>query len=76
MSHATAPVPVLPFTSSLLSCTVQSFGAAPMVTAVLYHASQIWTRLFDYLIIYKFLKKVMKKLLAQQLNPYKHFIIL
>ena len=35
MSHATAPIPVLPFTSSLLSCTVQSFGAAPMDTAVL-----------------------------------------
>ena len=35
MSHATAPNPVLPFTSSLLSCSEQSFGAAPMDTAVL-----------------------------------------
>ena len=35
MSHATAPIPVLPFTSSLLSCTEQSFGAAPMDTAAL-----------------------------------------
>ena len=33
MSHATAPIPVLPFTSSLLSCSEQSFGAAPMDTA-------------------------------------------
>ena len=33
MSHATAPIPVLPFTSSLLSCTEQSFEAAPMDTA-------------------------------------------
>ena len=33
MSHATAPIPVLPFTSSLLSCSEQIFGAAPMDTA-------------------------------------------
>ena len=32
MSHATAPIPVLPFASSLLSCSEQSFGAAPMDT--------------------------------------------
>ena len=37
MSHATAPIPVLPFTSSLLSYTEQSFGAAPMDTAAIAH---------------------------------------
>ena len=37
MIHATAPIPVLPFTSSLLSCTEQSFGAAPMDTAGIHH---------------------------------------
>ena len=35
MSHATAPIPVLPITCSLLSCSEQSFGAAPMDTAAL-----------------------------------------
>ena len=39
MSHATARIPVLPFTCSLLSCTEQSIGAAPMDTAVLEHPS-------------------------------------
>ena len=41
MSHATAAIPVLPFTSSLLSCSEQSFGAAPMDTAVIAHELDI-----------------------------------
>ena len=48
MSHATAPNPVLPFTCSLLSCSEQSFGAAPMDTAGLNHAEYIWTQSFSF----------------------------